>query len=92
MTKISIGVPTRGVRRKGNMKTKEKVLSQYYLNMNDIKTLLGVSHKTAKKIYEKADEIDENKFKEYRVEERKVTMKSVLEVNHLTMKDLERRL
>ena len=73
------------------MKTKEKVIMQYYLNMNDIKTLLGVSQRVAKRIYEKADEIDNNKFKEYRIEERKVMMKSVLEVNHLTMKDLERR-
>lgn len=59
--------------------------------MNDISILLGVSHQTAKKVFEKANEIDEKKFKEHRIEPRKVTMKSVLKVNHLTMKDLERR-
>ena len=84
MTKISIGVPTRGV-QKGKHEDKREsaiaILLEYERYQN-----------TAKRIYEKADEIDENKFKEYRIEERKVTMKSVLEVNHLTMKDLERRL
>ena len=72
------------------MKTRDEVLTQYYLNINDIKTLLGVSYKTAKRIYERANEIDDEMFKEYRVELKKVTMKAVLLVNHLTMKDIKK--
>ena len=72
------------------MKNREKVIEQYYLNINDIKTLLGVSYKTAKRIYERANEIDDEMFEEYRVELKKVTMKAVLLVNHLTMKDIKK--
>lgn len=72
------------------MKTRDEVLTQYYLNINDIKTLLGVSYKTAKRIYERANEIDDEMFEEYRVELKKVTMKAVLLVNHLTMKDIKK--
>lgn len=72
------------------MKTRDEVLTQYYLNINDIRTLLGVSYKTAKRIYERANEIDDEMFEEYRVELKKVTMKAVLLVNHLTMKDIKK--
>ncbi len=70
------------------MKERRKVINQYYLNINDIRVLLGVSYKTAKRVYSKADELDEEKFKEYRVEPKKVSMKSVLKVNDLTMRNL----
>ncbi len=72
------------------MKDRDRVITQYYLNINDIRTLLGVSYKAAKRVYDKADEIDNEKFKEYRIEPNKVTMKAVLAVNHLTMKDIKR--
>lgn len=75
---------------KGDMKNKEKVINQYYLNINDIRVLLGISYQTAKRVYDKANEIDEEKFREFRVEPKKVSMKSVLEVNHLTLKDIKK--
>lgn len=39
---------TRGV-QKGVMKDRDRIINQYYLSINDIKTLLGVSQSTAKK-------------------------------------------
>lgn len=42
-------------------------------------------------MFEKADELDDKKFKEFRVETKKVTIKSVLEINHLKLKDLKKR-
>lgn len=36
------------------MKDKDKIINQYYLSINDIKTLLGISQSTAKKVFEKA--------------------------------------
>ena len=73
------------------MKDRDKIINQYYLSINDIKTLLGISQSTAKKVFEKADELDDKKFKDFRVETKKVTIKSVLEVNHLKLKDLKKR-
>ena len=72
------------------MKERNKIVNQYYLNINDIRTLLGVSYHTAKKVFDKANEIDEERFREFRVEPKKVSMKSVLEVNHLSMKDIKK--
>lgn len=72
------------------MKDRDKIINQYYLSINDIKTLLGISQSTAKKVFEKADELDDKKFKEFRVETKKVTIKSVLEINHLKLKDLKK--
>lgn len=80
---------TRGV-QKGVMKDRDRIINQYYLSINDIKTLLGVSQSTAKKVFDKADELDDKKFKEFRVETKKVTIKSVLEINHLKLKDLKK--
>lgn len=72
------------------MKDKERVIEQYYLNINDIRSLLGVSYKVATRIYQCADVLDREKFKEFRVEPKKVSMKSVLQVNHLTLKDIKK--
>lgn len=80
---------TRGV-QEGVMKDRDKIINQYYLSINDIKTLLGVSQSTTKKVFDKADELDDKKFKEFRVETKKVTIKSVLEINHLKLKDLKK--
>lgn len=80
---------TRGV-QEGAMKDRDRIINQYYLSINDIKTLLGVSQSTAKKVFDKADELDDKKFKEFRVETKKVTIKSVLEINHLKLKDLKK--
>lgn len=65
------------------MKDRDRIINQDYLSINDIKTLL-------KKVFDKADELDDKKFKEFRVETKKVTIKSVLEVNHLKLKDLKK--
>ena len=38
------------------------IINQYYLSINDIKILLGISQSTAKKVFEKADELDDKKI------------------------------
>lgn len=43
------------------MKDRDRIINQDYLSINDIKTLL-------KKVFDKADELDDKKFKEFRVE------------------------
>ena len=53
------------------MKDRDKIINQYYLSINDIKTLLGVSQSIAKKVFDKVDELDDKKFKEFRVETKK---------------------
>ena len=53
------------------MKDRYKIINQYYLSINDIKTLLGVSQSIAKKVFDKVDELDDKKFKEFRVETKK---------------------
>lgn len=41
------------------MKDRDKIINQYYLSINDIKTLLGISQSTAKKVFDKADDLDD---------------------------------
>lgn len=53
------------------MKDRNRIINQYYLSINGIKTLLGVSQSTAKKVFDKVDELDDKKFKEFRVETKK---------------------
>ena len=66
------------------MKTKEKVLSQTYLNIADIQTLLGCSWKKAKRAYTEANAIDEEELR-FRVEPHKVRMQTVLKVTGLSL-------
>lgn len=52
------------------MKEKETILKQYFLNIKDISELFGISRKKAKKVYDLANILDDELFKEYRIEER----------------------
>lgn len=65
------------------MKTKERVLRQSYLNINDIAVLLGCSWRKAKQTYLIANEIDDEM--RYRVEPHKVRLQTVLKVTGLNL-------
>ena len=64
-------------------------MSENYLNRKQIARLLGISVPKARALYEKADEIDSQM--EFRVEDNKVRMKSVLRVAGLTYEELKKR-
>jgi hypothetical protein len=74
------------------LKTKETILKQYFLNIKDISELFGISRKKAKRVYELADELDDELFKEYRIEERKVTMNSTCKVMKTTLQGIKKRI
>ncbi len=76
--------------KKGVMKTREEIANQYFLNINDIRKLFGISYVNAKRVYDKADEYDRDEFKEFRVDEKKVTTRNVLLVMHLKEKDIRK--
>lgn len=58
-------------------KTRTETLALAYLNQTDIMRLLNINRESAKKVYQIADKIDAE-LGAYRVEPRKVRMKSVL--------------
>lgn len=62
------------------MKTREQVLGQSYLTIKDVQRLLGVSWRAAKKAYTLADDLDDEELGRFRIEPRKVRIKSVLHV------------
>lgn len=74
------------------MKTKETILKQYFLNIKDISELFGISRKKAKKVYDLANILDDELFKEYRIEERKVTMNSTCKVMKTTLQGIKKRI
>jgi hypothetical protein len=74
------------------MKEKETILKQYFLNIKDISELFGISRKKAKRVYELANILDDELFKEYRIEERKVTMNSTCKVMKTTLQGIKKRI
>jgi hypothetical protein len=74
------------------LKTKETILKQYFLNIKDISELFGISRKKAKKVYDLANILDDELFKEYRIEERKVTMNSTCKVMKTTLQGIKKRI
>lgn len=69
----------------------ENLLDLYYLNINQISKLFGLSQKKAKKLYELASKIDDEELKEYRVEPRKVRQKTLLKIQGLSYAEIKRR-
>lgn len=69
----------------------KNLIDLYYLNINQISKLFGLSQKKAKKLYELASKIDDEELKEYRVEPRKVRQKTLLKIQGLSYGELERK-
>lgn len=72
------------------MKQREDLINEFYLNKMQISRLLGITPQKAKELYEQADVLD-NVQLDYRIEENKVRMKSVLKVAGISFEDLKKR-
>lgn len=71
-------------------KTRQEIFNSHYLSKSDIRKLLDISEKKARKVYELAEEIDKEELGKYRIEDTKVRKKSVIKVYGIGAKDLER--
>ena len=60
------------------MKRREDILSQPFVNISDIKTLLQIPRDSAREIYRKCDE--EESKREYRAHVNKVPLQRVLQI------------
>lgn len=69
----------------------ENLLNLYYLNINQIGKLFNLSQRKAKRLYEIASKIDDEELKEYRIEPRKVRLKTCLKVQGISYKELIQR-
>lgn len=74
------------------MKTKEKIVEQFYLTQNDIRLLLSIGYKQADKLFDLADSIDEKELGEYRIEPNKVRITSVCKVAGFTLNTLQKQI
>lgn len=62
------------------VKTREEISKQVFLNQSDIAKLLGISRPSAKRIYNYAKEIDNERDGKYVIEPTKVRITSVCKV------------
>lgn len=74
------------------MKTKESIYKQYFLNIQDIQILFELSRPKAKQVFDYADELDQEKYQEYRIEPRKVSIDSICKVLKVSDKDIKKRI
>lgn len=74
------------------MKTRREILKDAYIRKTHIAVLLGVPRSTANKLYQIADEIDNEQLGAWRVEPQKVRMKTLLRVAGIDYKFLERQI
>lgn len=74
------------------VKTREELLTQPFLKASDIQRLLGVSYKSAKKIYTLADKLDTDQLGDYRIEARKVRFTTVCKVTGVTLATLQKQI
>lgn len=73
-------------------KTREEILAQPYLTKADIKKLLQVSQGKAVRIYGFAETIDNEFFKEFRIEPTKVRITSVCKVAGISLNTLQKQI
>ena len=71
------------------MKERADLISENYLNIKQTARLLNISIPTARALYAKADGIDSQM--EFRVEEKKVRMSSILKVAGLSYDEIKKR-
>lgn len=74
------------------MKTKERILKQFYLTQNDIRIMLSIGYKHADQLYDLADRIDSEELGEYRIEPNKVRITSVCKVTGFTLNTLQKQI
>lgn len=72
------------------MKTREQLLRECFLNRSEIQRLYGFSQKKANKVFDMANAFDDDDLKEYRIDDRKVRLTTVLKITGVSYKTLER--
>lgn len=72
------------------MKTREQLLRECFLNRAEIQRLYGFSQKKANKVFDMANAFDDDDLKEYRIDDRKVRLTTVLKITGVSYKTLER--
>lgn len=73
-------------------KSREEIFTQPYLTKTDIKKLLQVSQGKAVRIYRFAETIDNEFFKEFRIEPTKVRITSVCKVVGISLDTLQKQI
>lgn len=71
------------------IKTREKIASQFYLNTTDIMVLIGCSWQNAKRLFNKASEVDDEELP-FRVEPLKVRTQTVLKLAGISQRQIDR--
>ena len=71
------------------IKTREKIATQFYLNTTDIMVLIGGSWQNAKRLFNKASEVD-NEELPFRVEPLKVRTQTVLKLAGISQRQIDR--
>lgn len=74
------------------MNSKESIYKKYFLTIKDIQILFELSRNKAKQVFEYADELDQEKYKEYRIETKKVSIDSICKVLKVSDKDIKKRI
>lgn len=69
-------------------KSRKEISQQFYFSKADLKKLFGVSSRTAKRIFELANSLDEGLT--YRIEDTKVSLNSVCKVMGMTHDQIKR--
>jgi hypothetical protein len=72
------------------MKTRKEILSQPFVNISDIKSLLMIPRDKAKEIYQRCDE--EESKKEYRAHLNKVPLQSALKMAGVSYAFLQKQI
>ena len=66
-----------------------EVSRQVYLNVTDIKDLLQISPYQARRVFQKADEIDAAELSTFRIEPRKVRTETVCKLAQISISKLQ---
>lgn len=72
-------------------KTKEEIAKQFYLSKTDIRVLLGIGYPQSIKVYNLANDIDNEELQKYRIEPTKVRMTSVCKVTGFTLNTIQKQ-
>lgn len=71
------------------IKTREMVATQFYLNTSDIMVLIGCGWYNAKRLFNKANEVDDKELP-FRVEPLKVRTQTVIKLAGISQRQLDR--
>ena len=74
------------------LKTREEIVTQPFVNKADIQKLFLVGYSTATKIYQAANQLDDDQLGIYRIEPTKVRITSVCKVSGVSLNTLQKQI